>query len=267
MSPLQPSKEFRTYPELVSVLKSRGMIISDEDRAIRKLSQIGYYRLSGVWYPCRKGKVDGNGEYLVDAKTKLPIREDDFQDEVKFDDIISLYLFDKRLRQLMLDAIERVEIHVRSKIAHVMGYNSPVAYQKGKYIHPTQKENWYDKEGNVRNSWVEWSARHNSILSRSKEDCIIWHKNNKKELPFWVVVEAWDFGIMSKYYEILNGKYQERIAGMVGVHDKTCLTGWLQTINTLRNRCAHHARIWNRSWPQALKADKKDEYFQKSGFR
>jgi abortive infection bacteriophage resistance protein len=262
MSPLKPSKPYCDYSSLVDRLEDRGMIISDKSRAVRKLSQIGYYRLSGFWYPCRKGKVDDHGEYVTDPKTNLPVREDKFQDNVCLDDVVALYLFDKKLRQLMLDAIERVEIQIRTVIANVMGYYSPIAYENGDYINPIQRKNFYDKQGNVRNAWSAWCERHNGIISRSKEDCITWHIQNRKELPFWAVVEAWDFGIMSKYFEILNGKFQEAIARKVGVRDKTCLVNWLQTINTLRNRCAHHTRIWNRSWAAPLKPDSKSQYFE-----
>jgi abortive infection bacteriophage resistance protein len=263
MSPLKTSKPFCDFPELVDRLEDRGLIIPDKYKAVRKLSQIGYYRLSGFWYPCRKGKVDDMGEYVVDPKTKFPVREDQFQENVSFDNIVKLYLSDKKLRQLMLDAVERIEIQVRTVIANVMGHISPTAYENSDHIHPSQIKNFYDKDGNVRNAWSAWCERHNSVISRSKEDCIVWHIKNKKELPFWAAVEAWDFGLMSKYYEILKGKHQEVIAKKVGVIDKTCLVNWLQTINTLRNRCAHHSRMWNRSWAVSLKADLQSEYFVK----
>ena len=261
MTNLKSSKEFRDYECLVDLLIGRGMIVPDRDRAIRKLSQIGYYRLSGFWYPCREGKKGEDGRYLTDIKTQLPIREDTFQPDVSFDDIVHLYLIDKKIRQLMLDAIERIEIQLRTCIAHALGYNDPLAYEKDEYINPTQKKNWYDKNGNLRNVWIEWSMRHNDLISRSKEDSLIWHKLKNKEIPIWVAVESWDFGLTSKYYEIILGKYQEIISKKMGVIDKKCLINWLQTINTLRNRCAHHSRIWNRSWSSPLRTDRNLSYF------
>ncbi|MBI5556244.1 MAG: Abi family protein [Deltaproteobacteria bacterium] len=77
----------------------------------------------------------------------------------------------------------------------------------------------------------------------------MWHKKNNKSIPFWVAVETWDFGVMSKYFTNLNGKYQEKICDRLDVPNKKILSGWLDTINTLRNRCAHHSRIWN--WASA----------------
>ena len=65
MEPLSPSpspkppKPFRSYSERVDLLSARGMDVGpDPQRAVRKLSQIGYYRLSGFWYPCREIEVD-----------------------------------------------------------------------------------------------------------------------------------------------------------------------------------------------------------------
>lgn len=64
-------------------------------------------------------------------------------------------------------------------------------------------------------------------------------------MPFWVVIEAWDFGTMSKYFENLKWVYQNKISRRIGITDPNALNKWLHAINILRNKCAHHARIWN----------------------
>jgi abortive infection bacteriophage resistance protein len=250
---LQSPKPHNTYTELVSLLKQRKMLISDEERATRKLAQIGYYRLSGFWYPCRQGKMDENGNYVTNAATGLPVREDIFQEGTDFDLIIDLYLFDKKLRQLMLDAIERVEIHVRSVIAHEIGRFDSLAYQNQSFINPKVLEDKRDKSGRIGNYWKDWTSRQEKLIANSKEDSILWHKRNNRSIPFWVVVETWDFGLMSKYFENLKGRYQETICNRLDVPNKKLLRGWLQEINELRNHCAHHSRIWNRVSGNAIK--------------
>jgi len=233
---------------MVDLLKSRGMIISDRDRAKRKLSQIGYYRLSGFWFPCREVKKDSLGKGLLHPGTKFPIREDNFQDSVDFNQIVSLYLFDKKLRLLMIDAIERVEIHIRSVIAHEMGYHDPLAYQKDSFINPNKMCTYEDKSTKrIRNLWMEWRSKQQILILRSQEDCIKWHRIAKKPIPFWVAVESWDFGTLSKYYSMLRGKYQRKISMRLGVSNEKVVENWLHEINILRNRCAHHSRIWNQS--------------------
>ena len=229
------------------------MVIPDGDRAERKLSQIGYYRLSGFWFPCREVKKDALGVGILHPGTKQPVREDTFQAGVDFNKIVKLYLFDKKLRLLMLDAIERIEIHVRSVIAHEIGYHDPLAYQKDTYIHPKKLNTWRDKKTHKsRNLWKEWSAKQQELIARSKEDCIKWHKTEKKDIPFWVAVESWDFGNLSKYYSMLRAQYQRKICSRLGISNQKTLETWLHEINILRNRCAHHTRIWNQSSNNAL---------------
>ncbi|MCF8077523.1 MAG: hypothetical protein K9K87_15330 [Desulfotignum sp.] len=86
MSPLLPPKPHKSYSELVSLLISRGMIVPDKNRAERKLSQIGYYRLSGFWYPCREFRtISRQADRGIKKK---PQREDFFQPNINFNDII-----------------------------------------------------------------------------------------------------------------------------------------------------------------------------------
>ena len=72
-------------------------------------------------------------------------------------------------------------------------------------------------------------------------------------MPIWVVVESWSFGTISKYYELLNKSHQTAIAKRLGVSNIKLLISWLQEINILRNRCAHHSRIWNQSSKNTIK--------------
>ncbi|SDU38449.1 Abi family protein [Desulfobacula phenolica] len=241
MPSLTPPKPHKSHKELVEILENRGMIIPDKNRAERKLSQIGYYRLSGFWYPCREFKNASNGD----------IRKDSFQKDINFNDIIRLYLFDKNLRLLMIDAIERIEIYIRSIIAHELGQYDPLAYKSINFINP-QKLHFRDKNKNIRNLWEEWSQNHSEKIKYSREDCIVHHKSNSKAMPFWVVIEAWDFGTMSKYFENLKINYQYKICKKLDIPKPYILRQWLHEINILRNRCAHHSRIWNQSFRNPL---------------
>lgn len=82
---------------------------------------------------------------LCFAAQQKPLRQDTFLPNSSFDDAFSLYLFDKKLRQLMLDAIERIEIHVRTVTAHEVGYHGPMAYTDPNFINPKQTQNWTDR--------------------------------------------------------------------------------------------------------------------------
>ncbi|MGV2895921.1 Abi family protein [Achromobacter sp. AGC78] len=105
----------------------------------------------------------------------------------------------------------------------------------------------FGHRGKQRNQWREWSKSQRTQLNRSREDCIVWHRDNGKATPFWVAVEAWDFVLLSKYFEMLCVRHRQRISNRLGVANSQVLKDWLQQINTLRNRCAHHARVWKSS--------------------
>lgn len=254
-----PAKPFKSYDELISLLLSRGMEIPDKDRAKRKLSQLGYYRLSGYWYNSRKIAKDANGNIIPSplntynqrrpAKNStsnpniIPLRSDDFVEGTCFDDIISLYLFDKKLRLIMMDALERIEIYIRSIIAHEMGNLDPIAYEDKQYI---SKCFWDGKHETKGFLWDKWKSEHEVHLSRSHEDCIKWHRIMNKQIPFWVAIETWDFGLLSKYFSYLKYNFQIKITSRIDANLKpNILENWLKQLNVLRNRCAHHIRIWN----------------------
>lgn len=252
-------KPHKSYAELASLLAQRGMAVGDAQRAQRKLSQVGYYRLSGYWYPCRASAKDEKGRQVI-GPTGTPVRTNQFQSNTIFADVFGLYLPDKRLRLLLLDAIERIEVHLRSVVAHEVGYHHPLAYEQEQFIMPKARDNYTGRDGLIHNQWREWSERQHKQLSRSREDCILWHRNNGKAIPIWVAVEAWDLGLLSKYYEMLLGSYRQKISARFGVANSMVLKDWLQQINTLRNRCAHHARVWNQSSSNIL-ADLQHDYW------
>lgn len=254
-------KPFRTYPDLVALIQQRKMHVADPARAERKLAQLGYYRLSGYWYPAREFDVDpATNQAKICPISNKPLRQDVFAAGASFDDVVSLYRFDKHLRLLMLDAIERLEVNLKTVIAHVVGYHDPMAYTDVSYIQPKYARSFIS-HGKPRNKWNEWAVKQQQLLDRSTEDSIQWHRRSGRPIPFWVAVEAWDFGALSRYFEMLKGTYQNQILGRFGLTDARIFARWLQEINLLRNRCAHHTRIWNQVTPNPLSALPGDPYF------
>jgi abortive infection bacteriophage resistance protein len=258
-----PPKPFLTYPDMVALLTSRGVQIDDPSRAERKLAQLGYYRLSGFWYPAREFKMNGLQQEVCPVAGK-PLRLDTFQAATSFDAIVDLYQFDKRLRMLMLDAVERLEVHLKTITAHEVGYHDPMAYTNVKFILYKWTQPYTDSRGKARNKWTEWSLKQQSHIARSKEDCIQWHLRAGKSIPVWVAVEAWDFGDLSEFFELLTSKYQNLILARLGLNNAKMLSRWMQQISHLRNRCAHHTRIWNQASGNPLSVPL-EPYFQVLG--
>ncbi len=203
------------------------MFIDDEAYAIKKLTQVGYYRLSNFWFICRK--LDNTCQH----KNKQFRKE--FLPNVHFKNVYELYLFDKKLRLLLLDIIERLEVNIRTIMAHELGRLNPFFYKDSSVVNPKFHE-----------EYQRWQRKLKASVKRSQEDFIRQYQTDKApHIPFWVIVEIWDFGMTSKYYSFLNGKYQNKIAKKFNVN-ASILKGWLHEINLLRNACAHHSRIWNK---------------------
>ena len=94
------TKRYMTETDLVALLKNRGLFISDKPKAVRYLECIGYYRLSAYMYP-----------FL-----KIPKDAHQYKKGTTFQQVLNLYRFDKKLRMLLLNEIEKVEItRVRDK--------------------------------------------------------------------------------------------------------------------------------------------------------
>ncbi|OOF56033.1 Abi family protein [Rodentibacter myodis] len=228
------TKPHKEYLDLINQLKQRGMIIQDEKYAEKKLSQVGYYRLSGFWHISRTPNQDRTFS-------------DNFIQGTDFNEIYRLYIFDKKLRLLLLDIIERLEINIRTIMAHELGRINPLAYEDHSIINRKfLQHNW-----NPRSSYLfsKWQDSLTAKIERCKDDFIEWHRKNENPLPFWVITETWDFGTLSKYYSLLNGQYQRKIAKHFNIDERT-LTNWLNEINIVRNLAAHHSRVWNRDFNQ-----------------
>lgn len=106
------------------------MHIEDDAEAAQWLGAIGYYRLSGGWYPFRRS---GPGHS----------RMDDFVSGCSFPRSIRLYEFDRHLKSLIHSGIERVEVAMRSLIGHTLGRHDPLAHQDPMQFRPNfAHANW-----------------------------------------------------------------------------------------------------------------------------
>ena len=163
------------------------MVFSDLHYAQKKLAEVSYYRLSGFWYIFREIAKDSNGNIIYhSSNNKIPKRLDRFIPNTEFKNVFDLYLFDKTLRLLMLDALERIEVFIRSLIAYEMGKSDPLVYKEDKYI----DSKFLLNSNNTTSAWDRWVSDNQNHIDRSYEDCIIWHHNLNREIPIWVVTEV-----------------------------------------------------------------------------
>lgn len=234
------NRPWKSYPDQLELLKSRGMVVTDERAATSYLERIGYYRLSAYWYPYRVWAV------VQDPATRVlsSRRTDQFIPNTQFLDAVNLYLFDKALRLMTLDALERIEVALRVDIAHLLGERNTFAHLDINELHP----GFANKQRGNRTTYQEWRERYDLLVSRSKEDFVShYHTTHGPQLPIWVAIELWDFGTMSQLFAMMHVADQQKIAMKYGITDWKVFQSWLRSLSYLRNLGAHHSRLWNRN--------------------
>lgn len=235
----KPLKPFASIDEQIHVLAARGLTIK-QDAAKQWLQNVGYYRLSGYWYPFRE---------MSGQKQRL----DNFIAGTSLDEVVRLYEFDRKLRTLIHDGIERVEVALRSHVSYHLGSQGPIEYQNDLIFRPS-----FDHAG-----WIAMARARAARARRHSEPVRHLEARYDGTLPIWVLTEVLDFSDVSRLYDGLFAKDQWAIAEKLGIlvnDDKLSpnqrtkvrkshpLARWLEQMTVVRNTCAHHSRVWNRSF-------------------
>lgn len=214
-------KTSTTIEQQIALLKNRGLEINDDDKAKFHLDNISYYRLSAY--------LLSSQVYNDPAHNYMPW--------AKFNDVIKLYVFDRELRLIIIDAIERIEVSIRCKLI------SEYCSRHG--------NNWYE-DPTLFTSIDLFNAtkvKIKSELKRAKELFTVHYYGkytNPVNPPAWMALEVLSFGTLSSLYKNLKlGDAKKEVAKKFGVKTQI-LESWLEHLAYVRNVCAHHNRLWNR---------------------
>lgn len=212
----------------IALLRERGLKIADDAHAQHYLRFIGYYRLAGYALPFQ---VDHN----ADGQHR-------FLDGACFDDILDLYVFDRKLRLLVMDAVERIEVAFRSQFSQAMSeMHGPHWFMEARHFQPH-----YDHADFIRR--VKKEVGHEDKRAAVRQTFIrhYYEKYGDPELPpSWMVFEVLSFGTVSLAYKRLSRQNQKSVARPFGLAGEV-LSSWLHSLSYLRNLAAHHQRLWNR---------------------
>lgn len=227
------NKESYTFGRQIDLLRNRGLIIQDEQNALRYLSRISYYRLKGYWWDMQS-----------DTTKHL------FEPNHTFEEVIRIYEFDKELRHICFDAIESIEIALRTQMIYWLSQeygglwylNSELFEDQTLYsqhLHDLFSEFNRSKELFVK----DYRMKHPNYSSKSEE----WDSDEYPDA--WIILEVATFGNLSKIYKNLKHQLpaKSRIANGFGLNMSSELSSWLEAISYLRNVIAHHSRLWNRT--------------------
>lgn len=238
----QYDRPWKSFEEQLGLLRERGLRIDDEASALTWLRRVGYYRLSAYWYPFRVFRHE------QDAKTGVirTQRTDQFVAGTCFTDAVELYLFDRRLRVLLSDALERIEVSLRVELAYRLGRSDTFAHLHADSLHPSFRERRFGDTGQT--AFDAWQQRYGGLVARSKEDFVKhYHERHGQDLPIWVAIEVWDFGAVSQLLAMARVPDQAAIAQRYGITDWKAFSSWVRSLSYLRNLVAHHSRVWNRN--------------------
>lgn len=252
MSNYPPAKPFKSFREQACLLVSRGMSSSTiagkealKDRIEQDLSHINYYRLSAYWYAYRKKEPNGD---LTDA----------FKTKTFWETILGLYMFDRRLRTVIFDAISRIEIALRTQIAHQWAKYTgcSVPQQDPQHYHFLYTDPGIDKQAKKKkeNEYLVFLDKVDKYYKKVNDDVARHHRQvyrmtSANSLPIWVFVEYTTFGNLAALLSRgLPRPVVSAIAKDFGFNDQRLFVSCINLLNDVRNTCAHQGRIWNRYW-------------------
>lgn len=220
---MKKSKKFFTYEEQIDLLKSKKLMIEDEEKAIYFLKQYSYYSLISGYKDVFK--IEKNGNYRPDAKIEY---------------IVLLYLFDNALRNIFLKRLISIERHIKS----LYSYSFCSLY--GEKQEDYQNVNNYNYIPKYQNNINNYVSLIDSILKNSeKYPNINYNINTYGTVPLWVLIHSLTFGNISKLYSFSKQKLQSDISREFKNIYSNQLSDILNILTKYRNVCAHGERLYN----------------------
>lgn len=218
--------------EQIERLKNNGMLFDDEKKAKEILLDIGYYRLGFYSFPFEK-------QY-----PSLINRTHQLKEGTSFKSVYDLYDFDTRLRRILLNALDRIEVNIRTRITYIVSnhyVDCPTWFCDDRFMDRDFVKSFEKK--------VYQTLRENPIIKRHHE-----HHKGEKYAPAWKTIEFMTLGnLTSLYRAILDETLKLAIAKEYG-----CTTGvfinYMETIRVIRNKCAHGSCIYNLEIPKGIKS-------------
>jgi abortive infection bacteriophage resistance protein len=227
------NKPALSLPDQLQHMIDHGMVVSDPEAALRALQYLSYYRLSAYWLPFENAKGAPGPR---------------FRPGTQFETVLALYEFDRRLRGLVLNAMERLEVAIRGSWAYHLamqsgphGYLDSALYSDiGRY-----RDNLRGLQEDIVNS----------------KDIFIRHYYAKYSgpplPPVWMASEVMTFGRLSRWYKALASAADRQAIADPFELDERIFVPLVHHLVMVRNICAHHSRLWNRQFQVPLALPKK----------
>lgn len=230
-----------SYDDQLAKMLGRGLLTSDRPSAVAALKRIGYYPLSAYTYPFREPATDTD---LAAGRT----RAEKFRDGATLDDALKLYEFDRKLRAVVLQALQEIEVGIATKVGYVLGKRGGDGHLRLDCLDATACARANSEGETAHDAWVR---RYEKLRQDAKDEEYVKHHilHYGGEIPIWVATGFMDFGCLIRLYSLMDKRDRKKIATELGLggNGSDTLYRWLRALNILRNHCAHNNRIWNRA--------------------
>lgn len=243
----QYAKPWLSLEQQLEKLASRGIETGDPDSATRLLKAVGYYRLTGYLYPFRNSQ-----RYLDDDGATRTRVFSTYRPGTTLAHAEAIIDFDRRLRLLVMDGVERIEVAARMQIGYVLGRTSAFAHEDPACFTAAFTAGSSNSHDPAPSAHATWLQRVEERRAKSDEQFVAHFRTEyDNRMPIWALTEILELGQVSILYRGLRQPLAEEIAHAFGVPTKKLMSSWFASLNYVRNVAAHHARLFNRKLQNA----------------
>ena len=233
-------KDFKTINEQIDILKNRGLIFNDENKAKQLLFSNNYYNV-----------INGYKDLFIATETK-----DNFISGTTFEEIYYLYDFDKKIKDIFLEYILKVENNLRSYIAYYFsmhhGNDNYLKLDSFETLNNISNVLPETKKNKIRNIQNLIGTIHKEIgKTINTKEYINHYLVDYGFIPLWVLVNILSFGILSKFLELMKQNERIQISQHFNILENE-LIQYTKLLAYFRNLCAHDDRIYNVKVPKYL---------------
>ena len=220
---MRTNKIFKTLEEQIEILKSKGLVINDEETAKQVLLRENYFFISGYRHL-----------FMVSNK------DSHFISGTRFEELYATFLFDRNIRNIMFKYLLIVENNIKSIISYEM--SKQYGYKEKNYLNP---KNFTQDSIKTRQVYDVINKMKRQIRVNGKQHAATSHYlSNYGYIPMWILVKVLSFGIISELYNILKLEDQMEISKFYDLDPET-LSIYLGLLANFRNLCAHEDILYD----------------------
>lgn len=220
------------------VLRERGILDARGSRVKKILERENYYNL-----------VNGYKTLFLDSIRTTP-SNDVYKSNTSFDEIYSLYLFDREIRNIFLKYLLEIENNIKSELSHDFskkyGHDNYLKIDNfNTTVHPKERNKTQaQKVGEVQSLIANIQNDISRQLSKNN-DMISHHMLKYGYVPLWVLVNTLTMGTISIFYTHMKETDQNDIGRKFKLFPDE-MKSILSVLTVYRNACAHDERLYNK---------------------